>query len=365
MSYVDEVKDEEVLRVVKHIRNRNGSPGLQTNGGTESSGTMTTEESDDRSVAKPTLPPQPTQSLALVAEVGSEMPESVKKSGPSSMRASTAAVDPKMVATPNENLKKASSTRSWVKRASTNRTIKKIESFIPGKGRAERQEKEKPSVPQIDTTHDGSIAHMDSPTRYLPDSPKTPATMGIFFCAPSLECIDHQWLNSEADDRTIHTIQTEASWLSWASRMRKTENQLGISFIDNVLDRIVGDDDTYDGGTVMDESTIGPSLIFSPESSKKKFAETPAGTSQSSTAIHSSCHKGAERLMGKLAKWDEMDKLDDESCTQFDGKDATDGTLALEFSQSAGSEYTSDFATDDEETAMTGASAYTSEYTNE
>lgn len=372
MSYVDEIKDEEVLRVVKHVRSRAGLPALPSNnGGTESSGTMTTEEeSDDRSVGRTYPSAQPKESLALVAEVGKEMTEAIH-TGPSSMRAA-ATVDPKMIATPSQNLKKASSTRSWVKRASINLSgTKKFESFLPGKDKGERQQPQetpiKTSVPSIDTTHVGSISPMDSPTRYLTTTPKTPQVTETFFCAPSLTCGDHAWTTLEPDDRTVYTTGTDASWISWASRIRKTEQKLGISFIDNVLDHIVGEEDTFDGGTVMDESTVGPSLIFSPESSKQKLAETPASTSEPPSTNTTSGHKGAQRLMGKLAQWDEMDKLneEEESCTLFDGKDATDRTLALEFSQSAGSEYTSDFFTDDEETEMTGVSAQTSVYTKE
>jgi hypothetical protein len=79
MSYIDEIKDEEVLRVVKHIRNRAGLPALPPNGGPNSSRTMKTEESDDRSVggkaAGPVEQQPPKEPLALVAEVGSEIQE--------------------------------------------------------------------------------------------------------------------------------------------------------------------------------------------------------------------------------------------------------------------------------------------------
>jgi hypothetical protein len=88
MSYIDEIKDEEVLRVVKHIRSRAGLPALPPNGGPNSSGTMKTEESDDRSVSKVGPPQISNEPLALVAEVGSEVQEPLQ-SGPCSMKAAT------------------------------------------------------------------------------------------------------------------------------------------------------------------------------------------------------------------------------------------------------------------------------------
>jgi hypothetical protein len=280
------------------------------------------------------------------------------------------------------HIKKASSTRSWVKRASFNlsKTQHQEELFMVSKknpkGFIEAEMKKVKPVPQIDTTHDGNLDGMDSPSRYLTATPKTPVALGFFFCGPSLTCTDQVCSNCDHDDQTVLPAPTEGSWISWTSRIRRAEQQMGLAFIDNVIDHIVGDD-TFDGATMMDESTIGPSLIFSPESAKQKARYTPGGTSVGSNfplstpATASSRNKGSHRIMVKLAKWDEMDKFtdDEESCTLFDGEDANDKTLTLEPSQTSGSEYTSDFyTTDDEETEMTGVtgtSAYTSVFTNE
>jgi hypothetical protein len=422
MSYIDEIKDEEVLRVVKHIRNRAGLPALPPNGGPNSSRTMKTEESDDRSVggkaAGPVEQQPPKEPLALVAEVGSEIQEP-PQNGPCSMKA-VQTFDPRMLATPNLDIKKASSTRSWVKRVSVNLSASKLQQQEPEQQdlfvkstRNQKPEKEKAvkqatgwkqqqharmMVPTIDTSHDGNLDSMDSPTRYLPVTPKTPAAITSYFCTPTLSCSDVQVWSSRSDhhndERTITTAQTEESTVSssWTARIRRTEQRIGIAFIDNVLDRIVGDDDTsIDGGTtVMDESTIGPSLIFSPESSKQRLARqnfSPGGTSTAASELltpataasynnnNKNNNRSAHRIiMGKLAKWDEMDKqlveddIEDESSTLSGGDDVVDHQRMGEFSETSESgDNSSDcFTIDDEETEMTGGTDYdgTSAYTS-
>lgn len=185
-------------------------------------------------------------------------------------------------------------------------------------------------------------------------SPRTPNTALSFWCQPDLLCSAQTAGHLLPIDVSL-SLPTSDSTQSW-STSGDAVNRTAVSFIDNVLDQLVGQDTqeestvfgtVMDVDSVMDDTAIGESVIFAANLSARGEGQRLESTRQT--------RGQSTKIMETLAEWDEMDDELENELGQYDPTNRGTGqSLSFEFSESWG-------YADDDETEMTGASAYTTD----